>query len=1225
MLTVPGSITIDEDVTTAITGITVADVDAGTGNITVTLSVPGGTLAATSSGTVTVGGTATALTLTGTLADINAFIAGSNVTYTTAINNDGDVNLTVTVNDKGNTGTGGAKSDSEVITLDVQAVNDAPVAAVPASIIVTEDVASDITGISFSDVDAGAGSVTVTLSVTAGTLTAATAGGVTVTGSGTGTVMLTGTVAAINSFISGGNVDYTTAADDTTAQTLTVSIDDGGNTGSGGPKTDTETVTLNVTAVNDAPVLTVPGSISIDEDVTTAITGISVADVDAGTGNVTVTLSVPGGTLAATSSPCTVTVGGTATALTLTGTLADINAFIAGSNVTYTTAINNDGDVNLTVTVNDKGNTGTGGAKSDSEVITLDVQAVNDAPVAAVPASIIVTEDVASDITGISFSDVDAGAGSVTVTLSVTAGTLTAATAGGVTVTGSGTGTVMLTGTVAAINSFISGGNVDYTTAADDTTAQTLTVSIDDGGNTGSGGPKTDTETVTLNVTAVNDAPVLTVPGSISIDEDVTTAITGISVADVDAGTGNVTVTLSVPGGTLAATGTPSVIVGGTATALTLTGTLADINAFLGASAVTYTTALNNDGDVNLTVTVNDKGNTGTGGAKSDSEVITLDVQAVNDAPVAAVPASIIVTEDVASDITGISFSDVDAGTNNVTVTLSVSAGTLTALSGPFVAVSGSGTDSITLTGTISAINSFIASGSVDFTTPLNSNASETLTVVIDDGGNSGSGGPKTDTESVALNVTAVNDAPVAVDDSFTTDEDTPFADTVAANDSDVEGNTLTYSLVGGPIAGLTFNTDGSFAYAPPLNSNGPVTFTYQVADGKGGTDTATATIDVIPVNDAPVAGDDSFSTQEDTILNSKVSTNDSDVDGDTLTYSLVGALAGLTLNTDGTFSYAPPLNFNGVVTFDYEVDDGKGGTDTATATITVSPVNDAPTLITLDTSNVDEETPGDIIGNLTVTDQDDPLGPHSFTVDDARFEIVGGVLQLKATETLDFETEPSVTIQVTAKDAGGLTHAETFVITVNDIPGISLGDSGGADSLSGTNEGDTLSGGVDNDTLDGKDAHDSLDGGDGNDNLEGGAGNDTLDGGADSDAISGGDGNDLIIWDPSDSAINAGKGIDTIFLNGSDIDLSAAISGIEIIDMKNGGPNSVTLSATDVIAVSETSTITIAGDSDDTIFSGGGWALTGPDGKGNDIYTQITGFGTATLVVDQDINFVNV
>ena len=408
---------------------------------------------------------------------------------------------------------------------------------------------------------------------------------------------------------------------------------------------DLATVTLNVTAVNDAPVLTAPATISVTEDTAVTISGISVADVDADTGLITVTLSVPSGGLSAVSGGG-VTIGGSAAALTLTGTLADLNTFLGGSNVTYTPALNNDSDVSLTVKANDNGFSGAGGAKTDTEVVVLDLQAVNDAPVATVPASIIVTEDVASNITGISFSDVDAGPGTVTVILSVSAGTLTAATAGGVAVAGSGTGTVMLTGTVAAINSFIGGGNVDYTTTADNTTAQTLTVSIDDNGNTGSGGPKTDSETVTLNVTAVNDAPVLTVPGTISIDEDMTTAITGISIADVDAGSGNITVTLSVPGGALAATTGSGVTVGGTATALTLTGALADINAFIAASNVTYTTALNNDSDVNLTVLVNDKGNTGIGGAKTDSEVVILDVQAVNDAPVAAVPVSITVTED---------------------------------------------------------------------------------------------------------------------------------------------------------------------------------------------------------------------------------------------------------------------------------------------------------------------------------------------------------------------------------------------------------------------------------------------------------------------------------------------------------------------------------------------------------------------------------------------------
>ncbi|MFM9844655.1 MAG: cadherin-like domain-containing protein, partial [Dongiaceae bacterium] len=169
-----------------------------------------------------------------------------------------------------------------------------------------------------------------------------------------------------------GRFTYTPNADYNGTDSFTYQVADG----NGG--FDSATVTLIVTAVNDAPVLAAPGTIAVTEDTAAAISGISVADVDVGTGMVTVTLAVPSGGLSAASSGG-VTVGGTASALTLTGTLADINTFLGGSNVTYTPALNNDSDVNLTVTVNDKGNTGTGGAKSDSEVITLDVQPVNDA------------------------------------------------------------------------------------------------------------------------------------------------------------------------------------------------------------------------------------------------------------------------------------------------------------------------------------------------------------------------------------------------------------------------------------------------------------------------------------------------------------------------------------------------------------------------------------------------------------------------------------------------------------------------------------------------------------------------------------------------------------------------------------------------------------------------------------------------------------------------------
>lgn len=148
------------------------------------------------------------------------------------------------------------------------------------------------------------------------------------------------------------------------------------------PKTsDQGKVTVTVRPVNDAPVLTAPASISVDEDVPTALTDTSASDVDAGSSSVVLTLSVPSGALTA-SSGSGVTVGGTASDRTLTGSVADINAFIAASGVEFTTAQDATADVTLTTAIDDGGNTGLGGAKSDAETTTIDVQPVNDAPVA---------------------------------------------------------------------------------------------------------------------------------------------------------------------------------------------------------------------------------------------------------------------------------------------------------------------------------------------------------------------------------------------------------------------------------------------------------------------------------------------------------------------------------------------------------------------------------------------------------------------------------------------------------------------------------------------------------------------------------------------------------------------------------------------------------------------------------------------------------------------------
>ena len=420
-------------------------------------------------------------------------------------------------------------------------------------------------------------------------------------------------------------VTYGNSSDipNTTSRTIQFQVTDGGGLASIAVTRD-----VTIVAVNDSPTISAPVSQSIDEDVPTALGSISFSDVDSTLG--IVTFSVGTGTLSATGAGG-VTVGGTATALTLSGTLANINQFIANNRLVYTSAANASGDVTLTINVN------TTSVSDATTTMTLQVQAVNDAPVATVPPSITVTEDVSSVITGISFTDVDAGINSVTATFSVPSGTLSATTGMGVTVGGSGTGLLTLTGSMADINFFIAANGLTFKTAQDATASVTLTVSISDGGFSGSGGEQTDTKTVTLNVTAVNDAPVNNVPGSQTASQNIPLAFnTGngnaISISDVDAGNGLITVTLTAVNGTLTLGNLSGInMVSGTGLnniVMIFEGNRTNLNAAL--QSLTFRPTTNYLGAASITIETNDNGNSGTGGAKSDVDTISINVIPVN-------------------------------------------------------------------------------------------------------------------------------------------------------------------------------------------------------------------------------------------------------------------------------------------------------------------------------------------------------------------------------------------------------------------------------------------------------------------------------------------------------------------------------------------------------------------------------------------------------------------
>ncbi len=219
-----------------------------------------------------------------------------------------------------------------------------------------------------------------------------------------------------------------------------------------------------------------------------------------------------------------------------------------------------------------------------------------------------------------------------------------------------------------------------------------------------------------------------------------------------------------------------------------------------------------------------------------------------------------------------------------------------------------------------------------------------------DDGGTANGGVNLDPTErTITVNVTAVNDAPVAVNDTATTAEDTAVTVAVRANDFDVDSTTLTTILVAGPQHGsAVLNADGSFTYTPALNFNGADSFTYKVNDGALDSNVATVSITITAVNDAPVASDASLTTKNNATLLVDPRTFATDVDSTVLTTQIVTGPTHGTLapNADGTYTYTPTAGFVGADSFRYTVSDGQLTSNQATVNISVTASNSAPVAV---------------------------------------------------------------------------------------------------------------------------------------------------------------------------------------------------------------------------------------------------------------------------------------
>ncbi|MCF6386576.1 Ig-like domain-containing protein [Mycobacterium sp. MBM] len=528
-------------------------------------------------------------------------------------------------------------------------------------------------------------------------------------------------------------------------------------------------------------------------------------------------------------------------------------------------------------------------------------------------------------------------------------------------------------------------GTFTYTPDADFNGADSFTYTAGDGTATSA------VETVSITVSPVNDTPVTT-NDSFTTNED--TVLTG-NVLSNDSDTDGDTLTATLVDGP--ANGTLTLNTDG---------------------SFTYTPTADFNGTDSFTYTATD------GTATSSVETVSITVAPVNDTPVTTND-SFTTNEDTA--VTGNVLSN-DSDTDGDTLTA-------TLVDGP-------------ANGTLQ-LNS---DGSFTYTPDADFNGTDTFTYTATDG---------TDTSSVAtvsITVDPVNDTPVTTNDSFTTDEDTAVTGNVLTNDSDIDGDTLTATLVDGPANGtLTLNTDGSFTYTPNADFNGADSFTYTATDGTATSSVATVSITVNPVNDTPVTAADSFTTDEDTVLTGSVLTNDSDTDGDTLTATLVTGPANgtLTLNTDGSFTYTPAADFNGTDSFTYTAGDGTATSSIATVSITVNPVNDTP-VTTNDSFTTDEDTI--LTGNVLTNDSDIDGDTLTTTLVDGP---ANGTLELNAdgsfTYTPDADFNGTDSFTYTATDGTATSSIATVSITVdpvNDTPVIA------ADSFT-TDEDTALTGNV--------------------------------------------------------------------------------------------------------------------------------------------------------------------
>ncbi|MBE7369260.1 cadherin-like domain-containing protein, partial [Ramlibacter pallidus] len=821
-----------------------------------------------------------------------------------------------------------------------------------------------------------------------------------------------------------GTWTFTPATDDDTAVTFTYGINDGAATIAG-------TASLDLTPVNDAPTASPVVLAPLAEDGTRLITQ---ADLLAAASD------VDGDPLTA------------ANLVASSGTLVDNG----NGTWTFTPAADDDTAVTFTYDISD-------GTATVAGSVSLDLTPVNDAPTASPVVVAPLAEDGTRVITQADLlagaSDVD-GDGLTATNLVASSGTLTD--------NGDGTWT--------------------FTPAGDDDSVVTFTYAISDGTTSVVG-------TASLDLTPVNDAPTVSPVVLSPLAEDGTRVITQ---ADLLAGAGDVegdvlaatnlvassgtlvdngngtwtftpaadddtdvTFTFEISDGTATVAGTASLdltpvndaptafpvvlaplaedgtrvitqadlLAGSTdvdGDALTATNLVASSGTLTdnGDGTWTFTPATDDDTAVTFTYDISD-------GAITVAGTASIDLAPVNDAPATSNVDLGVLAEDGTRLITEAELlaqaSDADGGTLVVS-NLAASSGTLTDLGG----------------------------GLWSYLPAADDDTAVTFTYLIGDGAATilGTASLELDPVNDAPTTAPVVLAPLAEDGSrLITQAD------LLGNAADAEGAPLTASTLASSSGTLVDNGDGTWTFTAAADDDGAVTFTYTVTDGAA-TTAGSATLDLLPVNDAPVAQADTRATPEDApLVLGDLAGNDTDVDGGTLAIANVTSGPGGTavLHADGTVTFTPDPEFHGTATFTYTVTDGNAVSAPVTVTVHVAAVDDTPTArddvldATEDTGIT--HTAAQLLGN----DGD----PDSATLSIASVAAVsGGTVTLNADGTVTFRPDAdfhgNAAFQYTVTDGNSTSVAATATVrvaSVNDAPVIASGG-GGATASAAIGEG---------------------------------------------------------------------------------------------------------------------------------------------------------------------------